>query len=681
MAVVNPKLKKAYKSNEFTPFEIDEIRKCLADPYYFITTYYHVRTPDGDDLVFQPYEYQEKMLRAMIDHRRVICKMPRQSGKSTIVVAFLLFMVVFNVNQQVLLLSKDEASAKDLLRRFKFAFERLPIWLQVGVATNDVTRMEFDNGSSIQVSGTTLSAGRGLSPSCLVGSSKITLRDKESGEIIETTMEGLRERLTSQDTENETYQVLTDEGFKDFSGLHEIPSREVITLTFDDGTSLTCTEDHVIYTSVGKLEAYKLKIGDECISDSNNKVISSIHKCNSKYNVYDLLNVTDVNRFYANNILVSNCVFLDEFAFISGTVAPEFLQSVYPTISAGQRTKVIMVSTPRGMNHFYRLWDDAVKDKNGFVPIDVHWSEHPDRDERWAQEQKRVLGEDGFAQEYGCEFLGSSDTLISSSILRTLVSQEPILCVDGFHVFEMPQAGRRYVITADVSEGIGCDFSAASVFDVTEKPYRQVARYYDNRVSVVDYPNVLYSIGGRYNNAFILIEIGGGSLGVGDQVASVLRYDLEYENLFVTSESGRGFQKQAQELTFGAGPGKKIGLKTTKATKRRGCVNLKDLVEQYTLIVSDRDTIRELTNFVKVNDTFEATEGEHDDLVMTLVLFGWLVKQENFEAITDTTIQRTMMETAMLPFPVMIDGTEDEPEMFVQGGDVWTAANWSGGYF
>lgn len=539
MAVINPKLKKAYRSEEFTPYERDETLRCMRDPYYFITTYYHIRTPDGDDLVFEPFEYQKKMIRAMIDNRRVICKMPRQSGKSTVVVAFLLYMMLFHDEQQILLLSKDEASAKDLLRRFKFAYERLPTWLQVGIVTNDVTRMELENGSLIQVSGTTLTSGRGLSPSI---------------------------------------------------------------------------------------------------------------------------------------------VFLDEFAFISGNIAPEFMKSVYPTISAGKRTKIIMVSTPRGMNHFFRLWDDASKGKNGFTPIDVHWTEHPDRDDTWAAEQKQVLGEDGFAQEYGCEFMGSSGTLIAPSVLRTLVPVEPVLTSAGFHAFNLPEPGHRYVVVADVAEGIGQDYSAASVFDVTQKPYKQVARYYDNRVSIVDYPNILYSIGMRYNEAYILIEIGGGSIGVGDQVASVLRYELEYENLFVTTEGvTRGFQKQAQELVFGFGPGKKFGIKTTKATKRRGCVNLKDLIEQRTLIVQDADTIRELTNFIKVGDSFEADEGDHDDLAMTLALFGWLVKQENFEAITDTTVQRRMSETSDLPFPMYVsDGREEESEIWVKDGDVWFASKFTG---
>jgi hypothetical protein len=484
--------------------------------------------------------------------------------------------------------------------------------------------------------------------------------------------------------ENIEYEVLTNDGFKDFFGIQEISNKDVITLEFRN-TSITCTEDHGIYTTNGKMEAGNLTIGDECISNGENQVVTNIIKNKRQETVYDLLNVADGNKFYANEILVSNCVFLDEYAFISGTVAPEFMKSVFPTISAGKHTKLIIVSTPRGMNHYYRLWTDAIQNRNGFVPIEVHWSEHPDRDEEWAKTQRAVLGEEGWAQEYECEFMGSSDTLISSAALRSLVPRAPIMESGGFAAWEEAKPGHRYVVTADVAEGIGQDHSAASVIDVTEKPYRQVARYYDNRVSVLDYPSILYSIATRYNTAFVLIEIGGGSLGVGDQVASTLRYDFEYENLFVTTETTiNGFRRQAQELTFGMGPGKKTGIKTTAAIKRRGCVNVKDLIEQHNLVIEDAATIWELTNFVKNGESFEATEGEHDDLAMTLVLFGWLAKQTNFESITSTSIQRKFADTGTeLPFPIRTSDETDDAEsaMFVSGGDVWTATQWTGGGF
>jgi hypothetical protein len=192
---VNPKLRKAYQTSKYTRRQQEEMARCMVDPYYFITHYYHIRTPDGEDVLFEPFEYQRKMLDAMISNRLVICKMPRQSGKSTIVVAFLLYIILFAPNKEILLLSKDEASAKDLLRRFKFAYERLPTWLQAGIIANDVTRIELDNGSSIKVSGTTLSAGRGMSPSCVTGDSKVTIRNKHTGQIESVTIQELKQRL------------------------------------------------------------------------------------------------------------------------------------------------------------------------------------------------------------------------------------------------------------------------------------------------------------------------------------------------------------------------------------------------------------------------------------------------------------------------------------------------------
>ena len=345
-----------------------------------------------------------------------------------------------------------------------------------------------------------------------------------------------------------------------------------------------------------------------------------------------------------------NVIFLDEFAFIPNHIADDFFASVYPTISSGQSTKVIIVSTPRGMNHFYRMWHDAEKGKNEYVPTDVHWFEVPGRDIVWKEQTIANTSEQQFKVEFECEFLGSVNTLISPAKLRNLVYEEPIQRNAGLDIYEDPKEQNNYLVTVDVARGMGNDYSAFIVFDITEFPYKVVAKYRNNEIKPMLFPSVIDEVARAYNNAFILVEVND----IGDQVASILHFDLENENLLMCSMRGR-----AGQIVGSGFSGKKsqLGVRTTAAVKKLGCSNLKTLLEDDKILVSDYDIISELTTFAQRHNSFEAEEGCNDDLAMCLVIFSWLVAQDYFKEMTDNDIrkrlyeeQKNQIEQDMAPF-------------------------------
>ena len=359
-----------------------------------------------------------------------------------------------------------------------------------------------------------------------------------------------------------------------------------------------------------------------------------------------------------------NCVFLDEFAFVPDNIAEDFFASTYPTISSGEETKVIIVSTPNGMNHFYKMWMDAnkkegEKGKSNFIPIRVYWQDVPGRDEKWKQETIANTSERQFDQEHECSFLGSSNTLISSGHLKNMPFFEPEYEKDGLKVYDYPEDGHEYVMTVDSGEGLGMDYSALSVFDVTEYPYKQVAVYRDNEISHLIYPNVIYKIGKMYNDAYTLFELNS----IGGEVANIFYHDLEYEEIFMVENMGRG----GQQISSGMGISNvKLGIKQSPATKNIGCSNLKSLIEDHKLIIKDFETISELTTFVQRKKTYMAEEGKNDDLAMTLVLFAWLTNQQYFKDMTDKDVRKRMFEMKqrsieedMLPM-FFDDGIDDD---------------------
>lgn len=357
-----------------------------------------------------------------------------------------------------------------------------------------------------------------------------------------------------------------------------------------------------------------------------------------------------------------NLLYVDETAIIPNTVAEQFFTSVYPTISAGSTTKILLSSTPLGYNHFWKFWNEAQNNLNGFVPLFIPYWEIPGRDEKWAEEQRRLLGELKFNQEVLCNFLGSSLTLIRSDVISRLSPSVPILQTDeGLTVYEKPSKGRAYTLVADTSKGVGGDYSAFVLVDITEVPYKVVAKYRNNTVSPLLYPSIIYTMAKEYNEAYVLIEINSS-----EQVAHVLYEDYEYENiLFVSRSNG------SQVISSGfAGARNQYGVITDKKVKRIGCTIFKNLVEENKLLIPDSDIISEISTFIERKNTYMADDGYNDDLVMTLVLFGWITTNSYFKDLSNINIRQAlydnrikMIEEELTPFGFFNDGRGDDENL------------------
>ena len=529
----NPNLKKANVQQEWTKEELQEYKKCMDNPQYFIENYIMIVSLDEGLVPFKLYDFQKEMVGTFHNNRFTICKLPRQSGKSTTIIAYLLHYVLFNPTVNVAILANKAATARDLLGRLQLAYEHLPKWLQQGVMSWNKGSLELENGSKILASSTSASAVRGGS-----------------------------------------------------------------------------------------------------------------------YNI----------------------IFLDEFAYVPANVAEQFFSSVYPTISSGKTTKVMIVSTPHGMNMFYKLWVDAEEQRNEYVPIEVHWSEVPGRDAEWKEQTIKNTSEAQFNTEFECEFLGSIDTLVSPAKLKTLTYRTPITSNAGLDVYVNPQKDHTYFITADVSRGTANDYSAFVVTDVTEIPYRVVAKYRDNEIKPLLFPSKIYNVARAYNQAFVMIEVND----IGEQVASTMQFDLEYDNLIMASMRGRAGQVMGGGFSGGRA---QLGVRTTKAVKRVGCSNLKQLIEDSKMIIEDLEIINELSTFIIKGQSFEADEGCNDDLVACLFLFAWATDQQYFKELSDQDIRATMMkeqqdalEQDMAPFGFIVDGLEEENvgEMVDEYGTRWS---------
>ena len=359
-----------------------------------------------------------------------------------------------------------------------------------------------------------------------------------------------------------------------------------------------------------------------------------------------------------------NMLYVDETAIIPNNVAEDFFTSVYPTISAGETTKILLSSTPLGYNHFWKFWNDAENGRNDFVPLFIPYTRIPGRDEKWAEEQRRQLGELKYNQEVLCTFLGSALTLVRADVIGRLSPAMRIYTKDGLDVYDKPIKGHNYCLVADTAKGVGGDYSTFSVIDITEAPYKQVAKYRDNNISPMLFPSVIYKVATEYNQAYVLLEVNSS-----EQVASILYSEMEYENLLFVNRNTDG-----QVVSGGFGGGKtQLGVNTDKKVKRIGCMNFKALVEENRLLVQDIDTIQEISTFIENNKgSYEADEGYHDDLVMTLVLFGWLTTNPYFKDLNDVNIRKEMyanrikaIEDELTPFGFYDDGRSGQDDQIL----------------
>ena len=368
-----------------------------------------------------------------------------------------------------------------------------------------------------------------------------------------------------------------------------------------------------------------------------------------------------------------NLLYVDEAAIIPNNVAEQFFTSVYPTISAGETTKILLSSTPLGYNHFWKFWNDAENDRNGFVNLFIPYWEIPGRDEAWANTQRKLLGELKFNQEVLCNFLGSSLTLIASDSIAQMSAKPIMYQKDGLDIYEKVEKDHAYCIVADTAKGVGGDYSAFQIIDISQMPYKIVGKYRNNQISPLLYPSVLYRIGKEYNEAYVLIEINSS-----EQVAEILYGEYEYENIISVSRTPQG-----QVVNGGFGGGKtQLGVITDKKVKRIGCSNFKSMVEEKKLIITDADTIAEISTFIERKNSYSADEGYHDDLVMPLVLFSWLTTNSYFKELTNINIRKElyearikMIEEEITPFGFINNG-EEENQLVDVSGQVWQVENY-----
>ena len=361
---------------------------------------------------------------------------------------------------------------------------------------------------------------------------------------------------------------------------------------------------------------------------------------------------------------------MDEFAFVPNNIADQFFSSVYPTISSGKSTKVIIISTPHGMNMYYKLWHDAERGTNEYIPTEVHWSEVPGRDDKWKEQTIRNTSEQQFRVEFECEFLGSVDTLISPNKLRTMAYDDPIKSSAGLYVYEDPIPEHNYTMTVDVARGIDGDYSAFTLFDTSTIPYKLVAKYRNNEIKPMLFPDIIVQTAKAYNHAYIMCEVND----IGAQVADIIQFDLEYDNLLMSAMRGRAGQVVGQGFSGGK---VQLGVKMSSAVKKVGCSNLKQLLEGDKMLISDYEIISELTTFIQKGTSWQAEEGCNDDLAMCLVIFAWLSVQPYFKELHDNDVRKRMyeeqregIEADMAPFGFMDDGL-GESSFVDADGDVW----------
>lgn len=447
-------------------------------------------------------------------------------------------------------------------------------------------------------------------------------------------------------------KVLTNKGFKSYDDvLVTLDKKEKIKLTFSNNKELCCSLDHKLYNGTSFVEACNIQVGD-CVNTISGEVtVSSIEYYKDEEFVYDLVNVEDTHAYYTNGVLSHNCVFIDECAFISKTVWDKFWTSTFPTISSGKNSKLIIVSTPQGRNHFYDFWKNAIDGKSDMCAMEVNWWDVPGRDEEWRKSILKTMTQEQFNVEYGNSFDASSDTLISPDMFGRLERNitDPEYATKTMRIYEPPQEGRQYIATVDCAD-VGVDFSTISVIDITEFPWRQVAVFGDDAISHLSLPQMIVNICTKYNNADVLVE----SNEIGNTVLYILNYDKEYENII------RTFDKTGKPT---------LGQKTTSKTKSVGCARFKDMVETEKLILRDKKTFSELRHFCLSGTSYEAEVGFHDDYVMGLVNLAYYASTPQFKTKYDDNFsdeyQREYDEKIMeslSPLPIFASRLGDEVE-------------------
>ena len=501
----NPNVKKDGVNEQWTPDLIQEYKKCMVDPVYFVEHYCKVISLDEGIVNFKLYPYQRKMFQQFQENRFNVVLACRQSGKSISACAYLLWYALFNPEKTVAILANKGQTAGEMLSRITLMLENIPFFIQPGSKAVNKRSLEFSNNSRIIASATSGNSIRGMSV---------------------------------------------------------------------------------------------------------------------------------------------NLLYLDEFAFVER--ASEFYTSTYPVVSAGKDTKVIVTSTANGIgNQFHKIWEGAVQGINEFSSFRVDWWDVPGRDDEWKKQTIANTSQLQFDQEFGNTFFGTGDTLVNADTLLGLRAKPPVRTMEGglLKIYEEPIKDHDYVMTVDVSKGRGQDYSTFTLIDISSRPFKQVAVYRNNTISPLLFPNIIYKFAKPYNEAYVVVE----SNDQGSVVCNGLYHDLEYENVHVESSVKANA----------------IGIEINRKTKRLGCSAIKDILEEKRLTINDEQTILEISTFEAKGQSYEASEGNHDDLMMNLVLFGYFVSTQYFSDMTDINLKQMMFEQKMqeiendvVPFGFIDDGEE-----------------------
>ena len=501
----NPNVKKDGVNEQWTPDLIQEYKKCMVDPVYFVEHYCKVISLDEGIVNFKLYPYQRKMFQQFQENRFNVVLACRQSGKSISACAYLLWYALFNPEKTVAILANKGQTAGEMLSRITLMLENIPFFIQPGSKAVNKRSLEFSNNSRIIASATSGNSIRGMSV---------------------------------------------------------------------------------------------------------------------------------------------NLLYLDEFAFVER--ASEFYTSTYPVVSAGKDTKVIVTSTANGIgNQFHKIWEGAVQGINEFSSFRVDWWDVPGRDDEWKKQTIANTSQLQFDQEFGNTFFGTGDTLVNADTLLGLRAKPPVRTMEGglLKIYEEPIKDHDYVMTVDVSKGRGQDYSTFTLIDISSRPFKQVAVYRNNTISPLLFPNIIYKFAKPYNEAYVVVE----SNDQGSVVCNGLYHDLEYENVHVESSVKANA----------------IGIEINRKTKRLGCSAIKDILEEKRLTINDEQTILEISTFEAKGQSYEASEGNHDDLMMNLVLFGYFVSTQYFSDMTDINLKQMMFQQKMqeiendvVPFGFIDDGEE-----------------------
>jgi len=621
----NTSLRGAGETFEYTQEMIREIIRCKEDILYFAENYFYIQNLDRGKIKIPLWGFQKSLIKAIKEPpngKKHVCVLAaRQMSKTTVTTIYLLHEMLFRKDYTIAILANREATSIEILGRIQMAYQLIPLWMQRGVVEYNKKTIRLENGVRVMASSTSSNSIRGFSINCVDEAGVVTIKH-DAGNIEITTIKNLKTYMeycgVIQDKHfyknNNNIKVLTDDGYKDFRGITSI-KQDTIKLLFESGVELVTTPEHKIFDNmlnkynasefVGKY-SYNIGICDDlCIKM---KIFEEREVC-------DLVDVSDVNRFYYNTKLISNCIFLDEAGFVPDYIWDDFQASVMPTISSSKNGKIIMVSTPNGLNHFYTIYRAGVIGENDFYSVKLPWHLHPDRDEAWKDGILRSgYSKQQFESEYNCKFIGSSSQLIEADKLEELTPKEPIDISHysgALQIYEQPIEGEKYIIGVDPGKGSGNDYSVIQVLRINNvAEIRQVAVFRSNYIKIDKLVDITIGISDFYNECEVMAE----SNDVGELFCSELWNKKNFERLLNCDKKG-------------------LGVRATRKSKLEGNMLLKKYIENGWLEICDKRTIYELSRYIEVSPNVFHAEGqnENDDCVSSLIWALYYVTTDFFD--------------------------------------------------